>query len=182
MANHRIRHPKAYFDSAKGYQAAADRLLLTIEAGEGLPIRDPVHFLFAQTVELALKACLLSRGFQPARVGRAGHGISGLYDQCRDETLVGTNDPHRLMDLLIGILESGNEYHQYRYPDEPLVRRAVPNLTWTREVVGQLMADVKPHVDAWAAANPAVSAPTSTRIAFGKPTFTHQPIPERSGR
>ena len=40
MANERS-HPKAYFDAAKGYQSAADRLLLSIESGEGLLIRDP---------------------------------------------------------------------------------------------------------------------------------------------
>jgi hypothetical protein len=110
VGNRPDRHPKAYFDSAKGYQAAADRLLIVIEDGEGLPIRDPVYFLFAHALELALKACLLSRGFQPARVGRSGHSISDLYGQCRDEKLIGTNDPHREMNNLVSMLGDAQEW------------------------------------------------------------------------
>jgi hypothetical protein len=60
VANKKDRHPKAYFDAARGYQSAADRLLLSIESGEKLLIRDPAYFLYAHALELALKACLLS--------------------------------------------------------------------------------------------------------------------------
>ena len=62
MADRKDRHPKVYLDAARGYQSAADRLLLSIESGEKLLIRDPTYFLYAHAVELALKACLLSCG------------------------------------------------------------------------------------------------------------------------
>jgi hypothetical protein len=95
MANKKDRHPKAYFDAARGYQSAADRLLLSIESGEKLLIRDPAYFLYAHAVELALKACLLSCGFDPASSGPAGHGIEGLHRECLGHKLLGTNDADR---------------------------------------------------------------------------------------
>ena len=181
MPNQQERHPKAYFDAAMGYQSAADRLRQVIEAGEGLPIRDPVYFLYAHAVELALKACLMSCGFAPARAGREGHGISEFFDQCREQRLISINDPHREMHNLVAFSANGNERHQYRYPDKPVTPRGIPDLGWTKEAVAQLMAEVEPHVDAWSAANPASPAPSTNRITFGKPMYRSQPVPTRKG-
>lgn len=181
MANKKDRHPKAYFDAARGYQSAADRLLLSIESGEKLLIRDPTYFLYAHAVELALKACLLSCGFDPASSGPAGHGIEGLYRECLGHKLLGTNDADRGIINLIHFLGTGNECHQYRYPDKPAIQRGSPVLPWTREVVERLIAEVEPHVMAWVAANPATPAPTTSKIAFGKPTYTKQAKPTRQG-
>jgi hypothetical protein len=61
------KHPKAYFDAAKNYQAAADRLMLAAEAGEPLPVSHPIYFLYAHAIELALKVCMLAHGFNPAK-------------------------------------------------------------------------------------------------------------------
>ena len=108
MANKKDRYPKAYFDAARGYQSAADRLLLSIESGEKLLIRDPTYFLYAHAVELALEACLLSSGFDPASSGPAGHGIEGLYQECRGHKLLGTNDADREINNLVYFLGAGN--------------------------------------------------------------------------
>ena len=175
------RHPKAYFDAARGYQSAADRLLLSIESGEKLLIRDPTYFLYAHAVELALKACLLSCGFDPASSGPAGHRIEELYQECRGHKLLGTNDVDREINNFVYFLGTGNECHQYRYPDKPAIARAIPVLTWTSEVVERLIAEVEPHVIAWVAANPATPAPTKSKIAFGKPIITKQAKPTRPG-
>jgi HEPN domain-containing protein len=183
MANNQDRHPKAYVDAAKGYQAAADRLQQVIEAGEGLPVRDPACFLYAHAVELALKACLLARGSNPPRSGPAGHSIKGLYAECRRHKFLGMNDSNYDMHHLIHFLGAGNERHQYRYPDEPEpgVTRGFPYLPWTKEVVGRLIAEAEPHVGAWVAANPGSPAPPASKIAFGKPTYRKQPVPTRPG-
>jgi hypothetical protein len=154
VANKKDRHPKAYFDAARGYQSAADQLLLSIESGEKLLIRDPTYFLYAHAVELALKACLLSSGFDPASAGPAGHSIEGLYQECRGHKLLGANDVYREINSLVYFLGTGNECHQYRYPDKLAIPRAIPVLPWTREVVARLIAEVEPHVMAWVAANP----------------------------
>ena len=181
MSNKEDPHPKAYFDAARGYQSAADRLLLSTESGEKLLIRDPTYFLYAHAVELALKACLLSRGFNPPRRGPVGHRIDGLYHECRGHNLLGANDANREINNLIYLLGTGNEYHQYRYPDKPAIPRAIPDLSWSREVVERLMAEVEPHVMAWVAANPATPAPTTSKFAYGKPTYTKQAKPTRRG-
>ena len=109
MANKEDPHPKAYFDAARGYQSAADRLLLSTESGEKLLIRDPTYFLYAHAVELALKACLLSRGFNPPRRGPVGHRIDGLYHECRGHNLLGATDANREINNLIYLLGTGNE-------------------------------------------------------------------------
>ncbi|MGD0108794.1 MAG: HEPN domain-containing protein [Rhodopila sp.] len=175
MANKRS-HPKAYFDAAKGYQSAADRLLLSIESGEGLLIRDPTYFLYAHAVELALKSCLLSSGINPKRT----HVISRLYGECRERKLIGTTDYNHDIHNLIYFLGSANECHEYRYPDTPEVPRAIPDLPWAREIVGRLMEEVEPNVVAWVAAHPTSPAPSTKKIAFGKPTFTKQPVPTKT--
>ena len=171
------RHPEAYFNAAKGYQAAADRLLQVIEAREGLPVRDPTCFLYAHAVELALKACLLARGFDPARSGSKGHLIGEHYDDCRRHKLLGMKDPDQETNNLIYFLGTGNECHQYRYPDKPKVPRGFPDLSWTSEVVGRLISEVEPHVAAWVAAHPASPAPSTRKFALGKPTYTKNPFP-----
>lgn len=135
-------HPKAYFDAAKGYQSAADRLLLSIESGEGLLIRDPTYFLYAHAVELALKGCLLSSGINPKRT----HVITELYGECCERNLIGRNDYNHDISNLIYFLGTANEYHEYRYPDTPEVPHAIPVLPWTREIVGRLMEEVEPNV------------------------------------
>ena len=50
-------HPKAYLEAAKDYQVAADHLMLGVRR---LTTFDPVYFLYAHAIELALKSCLLA--------------------------------------------------------------------------------------------------------------------------
>jgi HEPN domain-containing protein len=170
------RHPKAYFAAAKGYQAAADRLMQAMDAGEGLRVRDPTYFLYAHAVELALKACLLACGFNPPASGKKGHTIEKLYAECSSHKLLGMDDADRGMIKLIHHLGTGNECHEYRYPDRPKVPRVSPDLPWTREVVGRLMAEVEPHVGAWVAANP-VGPATKIDLDLGNIILSRQAVP-----
>lgn len=179
MPDQSARNPKAYFDGAKAYQIAADRLYLSMKRGEKprLPIRDPIYFLYAHAVELALKACLLACGFEPPRTARNGHAIADLYDTCRQQKLLGADDPDLLLRNFVALLEQGNEENRYRYPDQHAVGRCIPDPEWTKEAVGHLMADIEPHVAAWVEANPTVPEPSRYRLALGKPIITRQAVP-----
>ena len=51
-----------YFKEALAYQISADRLLALIapQPRIGLPLSDPIYFLYHHAAELALQACLLA--------------------------------------------------------------------------------------------------------------------------
>jgi hypothetical protein len=172
------RHPRRYYDFAKGYQIAADRLLLTIEAEGGTMMQSPVYFLYAHAIELALKACMLSRELKPPRGGGNAHNILMFFDQCRTGGIIDLTDKILLFNAL-----GQNDYQGYRYPDEPKPPRfALPELNWTKEAVNQLMAEVEPHIAAWTEAHPERSPAPSRSIGIGKPSAERrQPVPERPG-
>jgi hypothetical protein len=56
-------HSLELFKEALAYQVSADRLYeqLAPQPRIGLPLSDPVYFLYHHAAELALKACLRSR-------------------------------------------------------------------------------------------------------------------------
>jgi hypothetical protein len=173
------RHPKAYFEAACSYRATADELLAILETKEPTerqpPAEDPTYFLYAHAVELALKACLLSHGHPIEN----GHHISAYYDECRTAKLIEIKD--RKFQGCIALLDAGNEIplHRYRYPGK--VTNFVPTLGMTREVVGQLLEAVEPHVNAWVKAHPTTPAPTTTRMSLGEPEYRRQPTPSKKG-
>jgi hypothetical protein len=171
MATKQDRHPKAYFDAAKDYQTAADHLMVGVK---GLTTFDPVYFLYAHAVELALKSCLLAHDLNPAKT----HIIDKFYLQCRGCGFVGTDDRNQ---VLVGFLANANKHHEYRYPPPAGPRGALPSPVWVREVVAQLVAEVEPHINAWMMANPSLPVPKRSRLAFGKPYFTTQDPPTRQG-
>jgi hypothetical protein len=169
MKVHQPGHPKAYFDAAKDYQTAADHLMLGVK---GLTTFDPVYFLYAHAVELALKSCLLAHDLPTGK-----HAIGKFYLECRDRGFVGTDDADQGMIGLIGFLANANKNNEYRYPPPAGPRGASPAPAWAREVVTQIIAEVEPHVMAWMAANPSLPAPKRSNLAFGKPTFSKNPNP-----
>jgi hypothetical protein len=73
-----------YFKEALAYRTSADRLheLLPAQPRIGLPLSDPVYFLYHHAAELALQACLLSHNLPE----RKGHSIGALFEQCRKST------------------------------------------------------------------------------------------------
>jgi hypothetical protein len=165
----------AFFEMARSYQIAADRLL-AIMSTEHLPLMDPTYFLYAHTVELTLKALLLANNLPIPTSPEKGHAIGEIFEKCRDEKLIGL-DPHFELHNLIVLLGSGNEGHVYRYAGKN--RRIRPDLPWVREAVGRLMQIVEPHVTAWIKDN---SPPRPKRfMIFGKPTYKKQPVPTKPG-
>jgi HEPN domain-containing protein len=133
---------------------------------------DPTYFLYAHTVELALKALLQAHSVPIPR----SHEIGDLFEDCRAKNLIAL-DPHFELQNLIALLGSGNEGHRYRYAGKN--RRIRPDLPWVHEATGRLMQIVEPHVSAWIKDN---SPPSQKRFTiFGKPAYTKQPIPTKSG-
>src|SRR5215471_9636985 len=102
-------HPLGYFEKAVCFQSAADVLFETIRsAGNQRPLRDPTYFLYHQAVELALKACLSSRGLDLPKEGRDQHDIEKFFEQCRAAKLLGLNDSNFNMHNLVVMLHKGN--------------------------------------------------------------------------
>jgi hypothetical protein len=87
-----------YFKEALAYQTSSERLheLLPAQPRIGLPLSDPVYFLYHHAAELALQACLMSQNLKK----RKGHRIGALFEQCRKRQLLGTTDEHREMSNL----------------------------------------------------------------------------------
>jgi hypothetical protein len=93
-----------FFKAALSYQASPDKLrgLLADQPRTGLPMSDPVHFLYHHTVDLALKACLLCHGLSAPR-GQAAHNILALFDQYRTKGFLHLKDEgemHKLISYL----------------------------------------------------------------------------------
>jgi HEPN domain-containing protein len=170
-----------YFKEALAYQISADKLLGLIapQPRIGLPLSDPIYFLYHHAAELALQACLLAHNLPE----RKGHSIGALFEQCRKKHLLGTVDEHREMHNLMVFLDGKDYGKGYRYARQ---NDFVPELAWVQEGVRQLIADVEPHLKAWGKNN-GVTGPwdphtvTRLRYALGKPTYTKQPKPLKAG-
>jgi HEPN domain-containing protein len=175
-------HSLELFKEALAYQVSADRLYeqLAPQPRIGLPLSDPVYFLYHHAAELALKACLRSHNLRPGKA----HGVGELFQRCRTTGLLGIDDEHRDMHNLLVVLDGGrDEGRGYRYASR---NGFVPELEWVQEAVRKLMADVKPHLENWAKSN-GIADPwdpntvTRLRYALSKPTFTKQPKPLKPG-
>ena len=167
-------HAGAYFARARAFQVSAARLLEIMEL-EKLPVRDPIYFLYAHAVELALKACIRSKGLPTEDT----HAISEHYRECR--ALISIADPNCELHNLVALLEAGDGgwKHRYRYPGKST--HVIPDLAWVREAVDRILTAVEPHVTAWVKAHPEETPPSDVRLAFGKPTYTRKPVPKRNG-
>jgi HEPN domain-containing protein len=152
-------HPMGWFQNAISFRSAADLLFEAITSPDNKrPLRDPVYFLYHQAVELALKACLVSRGLKVPEGGKDQHDIGKLFEQCREKKLLGLDDKHFDTHNLIDLLSQGNRLQRYRYPGPN--ERFIPDLGWLHETVGQLFEAVEHHVAQWVAKNPSPPPPT----------------------
>lgn len=136
-----------FFKAAMAYQHSADMLngLLADQPRVGLPLSDPVYFLYHHTIELALKAYLLCNGLSIPK-GRERHNILALFDRCRTRGLVDLHDENETQKL-ISYLSTEDHGIGYRYarPSD-----LVPDLNWVQEVVRNLIAAIKPELENWA--------------------------------
>jgi len=174
-------HPVGWFQNAISFRSAADLLFEAITSPDNnkRPLRDPVYFLYHQAVELALKACLTSRGLKVPEGGKDQHDIGKLFEWCRKEKLLGLGDKHFNTHNLIALLGQGNRWQRYRYPGPNPNNEhdhVIPDLGWLHETVGQLFEAVEPHVAEWVAKNPLSPPPPTIRGAL-KLLGPPEPIP-----
>ena len=156
-------HAAAYFQRASEFLGGADELF-TSESRKTLDDKwYPTYFLYAHAAELAFKAFL--RAHNPEV--EYGHELTALYEKCRDIGLViGQHDQTQIGNV-VRLLDSANKDQGLRYF---LDTKSIADLTWTREVVTQLLQAVKPHVEKAENHNPSNSGKASKlMLIYGKP-------------
>ena len=140
---------------------------------------DPIYHLYHQAVELALRSCLMSNDL---RSKETKHNVVVLFEQYIREKLLGvTQDNSEIHQLLVYLNgNDGGKAHRYTGSD------LVPEPAWVRQGVGQLIADIEPHLKAWGQKN-GIAGPwdppvvTRLRYAVQKPNYTKQPKPLKPG-
>jgi hypothetical protein len=161
-------HAVAFFDSARKFFEAANQLFDLQKPSLSDPC-DPINFLYFHTVKLALKAFLRSHDVSIGR-RRQNHKITKLYEKCRSLGLtIGPADRFEIGNV-VTVLEKGNQYQGFRYPNLES-SGVMADLSWTREVVEDLMRAVKDRVKACSKRDATPSAPTGFRVIMtvGKP-------------
>ena len=132
----------AFLNMARDYQKAASRLLDSVErelkVGPQMALSDPIYFLYFQTVELGLKSFLLFHG-ETVPKGQAGHDIIELHKRCRS---LGLRHADQMgLGNIVYLLASGHEEQGFRYYS--LKGGAIPDLSWTREIVDLLIQSLR---------------------------------------
>jgi hypothetical protein len=122
---------------------------------------DALYFQYFQTAELLLKSYL-----RVHNITRSGHKIGKYYQECRDLGLAISSDDRFGLGNVVSLLESGNEQMAFRYFSLKS-GGSRPELSWTREVVGELMQVVAAFVESRSTTVPGVAA--KMIITFGKP-------------
>ena len=151
-------HAMAFLTFARQYHSAAEHLFDLRST-----LSHPVHFLYFHAVELALKAYLRSFNVPIEK----SHNLTELYEECRRHGLViGPADRFEIANI-VSLLESGNKYQGFRY--FTLASRTLPELSWTREVVQELMRAVEERLEIYEKQNPTSTAAVKFDITFGKP-------------
>jgi HEPN domain-containing protein len=147
--------PGAFLNYARQYHQAAEELF-----DSKSHLTDVKYFLYFHATELFLKAYLRAHGGEPW-----GHEIGELYKDCRDLGLKITSDDRFGLQNIVSLLESGNEEMGFRYFS--LKSGPIPDLNWTREVVGQLRQAVTAFVEPNAVTTP--GPPVKAIFTIGKP-------------
>jgi len=158
----------AFFNRARQYHEAAECVFK--ECGT---LRDPIHFLYFHTVELTLKAFLRSHGLAILGTDRKTHNLTRLYDECRDLGLkIGPADIFGIGNI-VPLLDSANEDQGLRYYNLKSVVMA--DLSWTREVVEQLIQAVGLHLGVRPNSTPGPVAKLT--LVWGKPVSKYHVQP-----
>ena len=158
-------HAMSFFFRACEFFSAAEELF----ASERRPNATnrwvyPIYFCYSHAVELALKAFLRSHNPEV----EFGHTLMDRYKDCVTLGLVIGPDDRTQIGNIVSLLDSGNKESGFRYfmGLEPL-----PDLTWTREVVGRLIGAVEPHVMLAEESHPSgLGQPAGIQMIIGKPT------------
>jgi HEPN domain-containing protein len=126
----------AFLNFAREYYEAVEELYLSKPG-----LTRVLNALYFHVVESLLKAYLRAHNRNPGRV----HEIGNLYSECRGLGLTISSDDRFGLENIVNLLESGNEDMAFRYFN--LKSLPEPDLSWTREVVGELMRVVAGFVE-----------------------------------
>jgi hypothetical protein len=162
----------AFFNFARRYHEAANCVFK--EQGA---LSDPAHFLYFHTVELALKAFLRSHDIQILgtwRSSRSGHQLTKLYDECRILGLKIRSDDKFQIGNIVSNLDQANEYQGLRYYNPK--SGVMASLSWTREVVEQLMQAVELRFRGLRRKVPAPAPDLKVTLIWGKPKSLKQNV------
>jgi hypothetical protein len=154
----KIQPAMAFLGSARQYHGAAEQLF-----EQRREFYHPVYFLYFHTVELALKAFLFSCNVKP----KGGHSLTTLYEDCRKHGLI--IGPYDQFDIgnIVSLLESGNRSQGFRYITQ--TSRSLPDFSWTREVVGELMEAVARHLGVDLKQKPVPGVAVRFDMVFSRP-------------
>lgn len=122
---------EAHLYTAQQYHLAANKLFAF-----GQEVEMPLYFLYAHTIELALKAFLRSLGERVPRI----HTLPALSELCGEHGLKVSSDVLQVISLL----DSETRFHGFRY--FAFVNAGKPSLDYLREAVDELMAIVSERV------------------------------------
>ena len=157
-------HAMYFFFRAREFFSAAEELF----ASENRPQAphkwvNPIYFGYSHAVELALKAFL--RSHKPEV--EFGHELTKTYRKCVALGLVIGPDDRTHIGNIVTLLDNGNEKSGFRYF---MGSGALPDLAWTREVVGRLIEAVELHVMRTEKDNPSgLGKVVGIRRIIGKP-------------
>jgi hypothetical protein len=133
-------HAMAYFKRASEFLSAADELFTSASRTTAHDGWYPTYFLYAHAAELALKVFWHAHNPEV----EYGHELTVLYEKCRNIGLmIGQNDQTQIGNV-VRLLDCANKDQGLRYF---IATNVIAELTWTREVITQLVQAVKPHVE-----------------------------------
>ena len=145
--------PIGVFLSGESFFRAAQHLQRKFEAGElSLRFDMPIYYLYCHAFELTLKAFLRAKGVSAHRLASRefGHKLQVLWDACVADGLQGKPVTDAFIAHAIGLLDPFAREFEFRYIK--VGYKKLPTLTDVQSGVADLMAAVKPHCVATAAA------------------------------
>jgi hypothetical protein len=158
---------EAFLNMARDYADAANELFMVADArpktrGHMPPLSSPLYFLYSHAAESAFKAFLTANGIPIGEIAqRLRHNLPKLYERSRNLGLVIGGSDRLQIGNVVSLLHSENEDNGFRYynlgtppasgPPGSMPSVAIPDLSWVREVTGELLKAVEPHISGNAA-------------------------------
>jgi hypothetical protein len=140
MAKTEYPSAPALLNYQRQYQEAADHLSATRPG-----LTEATYYLYFHAVESLLKAYLRAHGKE-----MRGHNIKKLHAAAQQLGLKVPRDKSGTFSLqnVVALLQNGNE--DFRYFNRR--GRSKPGMAWTKDIVGELIAEVKTAVESSGAA------------------------------
>ncbi len=140
----------AFLNMAREYLDAANELFAVSERRPRIvrnhrPLSSPLSLLYFHTLELGLKAFLRAHGLSIEGTSRKTHKLTKLYGECQKLGLVVDPDDRVGLGNIVGLLESGNEHHAFRYFASGSTVTA--DLAWAREIVQRFIVVIASEVE-----------------------------------